>query len=127
MLDPRRMAPGLYSNLMASSKATLLVDEAVVTPTPSRSHQQQQRVNIGKEFQCTALPRCKKDGAGYKEKEAATLCWSTRLDEPAVDNFIAWAVQSANLAGARRTTEEALTLLNQFQGDVQVRFNFIKN
>ena len=118
MLDPKRMGSGLYNNLVATSKT--LVEDAVATPTPSKSHQQQ-RVNIGKEFQCTALPRCKKDGAGYKEKEAATLCWTSRLDEPAVDKFVTWAVQSPNLPGPRRTTEEALTLLNQFQGDIQVR------
>jgi len=122
MLDPRRMAPGLYNNLMDSSKT--LMEDAVATPAPSRSHHQQ-RVNIGKEFQCTALPRCKKDGAGYKEKEAATLCWSSRLDGPAVDNFVAWAVQSSNLPGPRRTTEEALTLLNHFQGDIQVIYLLI--
>lgn len=61
MLDPKRTAPGLYWNLVKDNQIAAPVVETPSTPWTLKS-----RVNVGKEFQCTALPRCKKDGSVYK-------------------------------------------------------------
>lgn len=88
-------------------------------PHPDQVKVHKGRINIGKEFQCTALPRCKKDASTYKDKEAVVLYWNSNFDSPQVPGFIAWA-QSASLPGPKRTVEQILTVLTQFRGDVQV-------
>ena len=112
MLDPKRQGGGLYWNLVKDTGSAFQVS----TVAPPRG-----RINVGKEFQCTALPRCKKDASLYKEKEAATLCWSGNLDvDPrATSHLLAWS-QSANVPGPKRSQEQVLELLSRFRGDVQV-------
>ena len=115
LLDPKRNGTGLYWNLVR--------DNQVVAP-PLSSIASKTRVRIGKEFQCTTLPRCKKK-EGNKEKELAVLCWSGSSLQLATDHqrqqvarLLAWSRLA--LPGAKRGEEEVLSVLTHFRGDVQV-------
>ena len=119
ILDPNRVGYGLYSNLTNNHDNN--IETAPVMATKAR-------INVGKEFQCTSLPRCKKMKQSkigsssrhlIKEEDCDVLCWTTSLDSDKVTNLLAWN-QSASVPGPKRTPEEILIVLTNFQGDTEV-------
>lgn len=123
MLNPKRNGAGLYWNLVRDKQ----VNRPPVPPSLTANGtglRQKSRVRVGKDHQCTALPRCKKKEAN-KERESAVLCWNgygtgeggqSMADR--VDRLLAWS-RSAALAGPKRSEEEVLAIMTHFHGDVQ--------
>lgn len=121
LLDPKRPGTGLYWNLVKNETVTPPV---LTAPSLSSRQLAKSRVRIGKDHQCTALPRCKKK-EGNKDKEPAILCWSGSSSaggEQQVARLLAWSRSSA-LPGPRRTEEEVLAVLTHFRNDLQVCLN----
>ena len=122
LLDPKRNGTGLYWNLVRDNQ--IAAPTSLLAPSRQISNSSKTRVRIGKEFQCTTLPRCKKK-EGNKDKEPAVLCWSGNSllvsndhQRQQVARLLAWSRLA--LPGPKRGEEEVLSVLTHFRGDVQV-------